>query len=128
MSNPNIKDELHFLKGAIDKICDQLVIIARNQHQTVAAPALSFDSDDAELTISCSTSGAAIHYTTDGSTPTVESDIYSAPISISESCTVKAMAVKLDMNDSEVSKIDITITPESGPEGEPQQGGPQLGA
>lgn len=128
MSNPNINDELHFLKGAIDKICDQLVIIARNQHQTVAAPALSFDSDDAELTISCSTSGAAIHYTTDGSTPTVESDICSAPISISESCTVKAMAVKLDMNDSEVSKIDITITPESGPEGEPQQGGPQLGA
>ena len=44
------------------------------------------------VTISCDTDGAEIHYTTDGSDPTVESPIYRR-FRISERTTVKAVAI-----------------------------------
>ena len=44
------------------------------------------------VTISDFTSGATIHYTTDGRTPTTGSTVYSSPITVSTSETVKAIA------------------------------------
>lgn len=44
--------------------------------------------------IADATPGAAIHFTTDGSTPTASSPVYSAPFSLSASKTVKAIAIK----------------------------------
>lgn len=113
-----VNDEIHFLRGEIKELKELLVIIAHNQHQTVATPVFSFDDTDSELTIACGTTGATIHYTTDGSTPTVESDIYSEPIAITEACTVKAFAAKLDMNDSAVASGTFEPTPEPEPEGD----------
>jgi hypothetical protein len=38
--------------------------------------------------------GAEIHYTTDGSNPTAESPVYSESFTLSETTTVKAIAIK----------------------------------
>jgi len=52
------------------------------------------------VTLSTATSGATIHYTTDGSTPTASSASYSSGLSISTDTTVKAISVKSGMADS----------------------------
>lgn len=52
-------------------------------------------------------SGAAIYYTTDGSTPTTSSTQYSSPISLNATTTIKAIAVKNGVS-SEVSAKTFT--------------------
>gem|GEM_PF-4164296 len=64
------------------------------------------------VTISCATEGATIYYTTDGSEPTVNSTLYSIAISVSATTTIKAVAVKDGMKNSEVASATYTITPE----------------
>ena len=61
------------------------------------------------VTISCSTSGATIYYTTNGSTPTASSTVYSSAISISETTTLKAIAIK-DGTSSNVATATYTIS------------------
>ncbi len=61
------------------------------------------------VTISCATSGATIHYTIDGSTPTASSPTYSGAISLSSTTTIKAIAVKTGWTDSEVATATYTI-------------------
>jgi hypothetical protein len=51
--------------------------------------------------------GAEIRYTTDGSTPTAESTLYSEAITLSASATVKAIAIK-DGTSSEVASKEFT--------------------
>ena len=63
------------------------------------------------VTITCATEGAVIHYTTDGSEPTVNSPVYSGPIPVSENLTIKAFAVKDGMTDSPVVSAVYTIIP-----------------
>lgn len=62
------------------------------------------------VTISCGTNGATIHYTTDGSTPTANSAVYSAPITVAETMTIKAIAMKEGYDNSGIAVADYTIT------------------
>lgn len=47
-----------------------------------------------QVTIGCSTAGATIYYTTNGATPSASSTRYSGAITISETTTLKAIAMK----------------------------------
>jgi hypothetical protein len=56
-----------------------------------------------QVAISSTTSGATIYYTTDGSTPTAASAKYSAPIPISTTTTLKAIATATGLANSGVA-------------------------
>jgi sugar lactone lactonase YvrE len=63
------------------------------------------------VTIADATPGAAIYYTTDGSTPTTGSTAYTAPITVSSSETVKAIAASTGYTVSAVASVDYVIKP-----------------
>lgn len=68
----------------------------------VAAPTFTFNKDAGTVTMACSTSGAEIHYTTDDSTPTKSSPLYSGVISVNTTTNYKIRAFKNGMVDSDV--------------------------
>ena len=88
---------------------------------TVATPAFSVASgavvSGTSVTITCSTEGAKIYYTKDGTKPTAESTEYTSAISITEAVTVKAIAVKDGMKNSTVASASYTISSGNIPEG-----------
>ena len=55
-------------------------------------PAAGTYSEAQNVTISCSTSGALIYFTSDGSLPTNSSNQYTEPIMVNETTTIKAIA------------------------------------
>ncbi len=66
------------------------------------------------VTLTTATSGASIYYTTNGDTPTSSSTLYSGPISISSTATIKAIAIKAGYEDSIVASARYTINISSG--------------
>ena len=75
---------------------------------TVAAPVISGTTpftETSSATISCATAGASIYYTVDGSTPTSASTAYSGAIALSDTTTVKAVAVKDGVSSSVTTKV-----------------------
>ena len=89
-----------------------------SETQTLAAPVISGETPFAEsTTVSMSgPDGAEIRYTTDGSTPTAESTLYSEAITLSDSTTVKAIAIK-DGNSSQVSTKEFSKSDGNGGSG-----------
>lgn len=65
-------------------------------------------TDRQTVKITCATEGAVIHYTTDGTTPTASSSVYDGVFTITETTTVKAIAVKEKYLDSEVASATFT--------------------
>lgn len=59
--------------------------------------------------LSCTTEGAKIYYTTDGTDPSTTSTEYTTPITINEAVTIKAIAVKEGMDNSDISTFSYTI-------------------
>jgi hypothetical protein len=63
------------------------------------------------VTITSSTSGATLRYTVDGSTPTsTTGTVYTGPLTINATTTVKAIAFNAGMTDSTVTSATFTIT------------------
>jgi hypothetical protein len=100
----------------------------KNEEQ-VAAP--TFTPDAGEYTtaqnveIASATEGASIYYTVDGTDPTAASTPYTAAIAVGETMTIKAIAVKDGMADSEIATASYSVTvtnPDSGPQQETIEG------
>ncbi|MFT4105186.1 MAG: S-layer homology domain-containing protein [Lacrimispora sp.] len=66
------------------------------------------------VTLSSETVGAAIYYTTDGSTPTAGSTLYTVPFSLTSTSAVKAIAVKAGMEDSGILSVTFTKRADGG--------------
>lgn len=76
----------------------------------VIDPAGGVFTGSVEVTITTDTENASIYYTTDGKTVTKESTLYTEPFTVSESCTVSAIAVRRDLYDSDPASAEFTIT------------------
>jgi len=61
------------------------------------------------VTISTTTSGSSIYYTTNGSEPTTGSTPYTVPVTVSSSLTLKAKAFKANWTDSDTGSASYTI-------------------
>lgn len=79
-----------------------------NVSKPTFSPAAGRYAEAQTVTISCETEGATIYYTLDGTTPTASSTAYSEALTISQTTTVKAIAVK-DGEESEVATAKYTI-------------------
>jgi len=76
---------------------------------TFTPPAGTYTSAQ-NVTISTATTGATIRYTTDGSTPSsTVGTVYTGPVAISTTTTLKAIAYKSGMNPSAVASANYTI-------------------
>lgn len=62
-----------------------------------------------EITISTTTEGATIYYTTDGTDPTTNSSVYSNAIKINDDTTIKALAAKEGFTNSTIASASYTI-------------------
>jgi len=93
----------------VGNLCDQDVVL--NGLASVAEPQFSpalpggLFYPSTNVTLACLTEGAVIRYTLDGSDPTESSAVYTGPISVEDTVTIKARAFKSDMNPSPVATM-----------------------
>lgn len=76
----------------------------------IISPATGEFTEEQTVTITSTTSGAAIYYTVDNTVPSTGSILYNGSFTVSTTTTVQAIAVKTDMTDSDVASSAITIT------------------
>lgn len=79
----------------------------------VATPTFSLDGGSflsaQTVSISCTTEGATIYYTTNGTDPTTSSTVYSSPLNITTTTTLKAMAAKAGHQNSAIDSVTYSI-------------------
>lgn len=74
-----------------------------------ASPAAGAVAAGTKVTLSTATEGAAIYYTTDNTEPTTSSLVYNGPIPITENTTIKAIAVKDGLQNSDVAAFQYIV-------------------
>jgi hypothetical protein len=89
----------------------------------VLSPAGGTFSGSVTVTMSSTTAGATIRYTTDGSDPSSSSTVYAGPLTLNAAVTIKAKAFASGMTDSSVTlgmfTVQADITPPSRGSGAP---------
>lgn len=73
------------------------------------SPVAGTYTESQSVTIDCTTDGAKIYYTIDGTDPTETSSVYSSPITVSETTTIKAIATADGYNNSSVATATYNI-------------------
>ena len=77
-------------------------------------PAAGTYTEVQNVEINCTTEDATIYYTTDGTVPTTASAVYSTAIEVAQNMTIKAIAMKEGMTNSEIATATYTINIPSG--------------
>ena len=80
--------------------------IERSETPVISPEETTFSDEGVAVTISAA--GAKIYYTLDGTNPTEESDLYVAPIALTETTTVKAIAIEEGKSASAVAEKKYT--------------------
>jgi hypothetical protein len=110
--NPEDPDEagLNSVPASVTRLDFERLNLTDN---AVAVPSFSPSPGEVapgtEVTITCDTPGATIHFTTDGSTPSTSSPIFSSAIVINATTMIRTKAVKAGMADSTVRSGLYTI-------------------
>ncbi|MBO7140881.1 MAG: endonuclease [Prevotella sp.] len=84
-------------------------VIVQRVAQPVFSPEGGTFIDQVVVTMSTATEGALIHYTTDGSEPTDSDAVYSEPLTITKTTTLKAIAAKDSLKTSYVQTATYVI-------------------
>lgn len=118
MHNGGLFDEYKDITIEVDPDIDDLITTG-NAVQTVASPTFSpaagTYASAQQVTLASATSGATIHYTTNGTSPSATvGTLYSAPITVASTTTIKAIATKSGSTDSPISSASYTIDPAVG--------------
>ena len=93
------------------KSASQINLVAQQAAKPTFSPAGGTFIAAQSVTISCTTAGATIYYTTDGTDPSsTNGTVYSAPISVSTTTTIKAIAIKEGLPNSAIATATYTIT------------------
>jgi hypothetical protein len=76
-------------------------------------PAEGTYTSEQNVTLACETNGAKIYYTTDGTTPTSSSTLYSGGIPVKATTTINAIAINGDYSSSVVSATYTIVSPKT---------------
>jgi uncharacterized repeat protein (TIGR03803 family) len=75
----------------------------------IFSPAVGIYTSAQSVTLTDSTAGAAIYYTTNGTTPSASSTLYTGPITVSATETIEAIAIASGFSNSAVATGTYTI-------------------
>ena len=112
----NSSHNAQITKLVVTTISGETPIIPTAKKPTFSQETCDFNLGESfAVTISAEEDGATIYYTTDGNDPTEESSVYSYPIVISETTTLKAIAVVDGYNNSAVAEATYTAIDPNAP-------------
>ena len=99
--------------GAISSIVDAEYTVSTPTALLTAnpefSPAPGAYENPVQVSLTSATPGATIHYRIDGNDPTDSDNVYTAPISVESTLTIKAIATSPTLPDSEISTGFFTI-------------------
>ena len=108
------------IKNSLLVLC-VAIFLALSPHAIAATATPSFSTGTGTyhapptVTIGDVTSGAIIYYTTDGTTPTTASNVYTGPVTIAVTSTLQAIAVSPSGTLSAVNSATYTVVPALAP-------------
>ncbi|MGL4521808.1 MAG: chitobiase/beta-hexosaminidase C-terminal domain-containing protein, partial [Bacilli bacterium] len=112
ISTPKTLKVIGIKQGLTNSDVSEFAYTIKAAPTQVAAPTSSVSGTVAkgsQAVLATTTPGAEIYYTTDGSVPTAQSTKYTAAITLAQSTTIKAIAVKSGITNSEITTVAINV-------------------